>query len=78
MRARRTYFRAVKTYQHTLERSRIAAGDVTVLESLQRRAANASVPKPNVYALPVPKAVGERAQPRLHADDIADSFLEEN
>jgi transposase InsO family protein len=78
MRARRTYFRAVKTYQSTLERSRIAAGDVTVLESLQRRAANASVPKPNVYALPVPKAVGERAQPRMHADDIADSFLEEN
>jgi transposase InsO family protein len=77
MRARRGFFRAVKTYQSTLERSRIAQGDVTVLESLKRRAESAAVPKPNVYALPVPKAVGERAPQRMRPDDIADSFLEE-
>jgi hypothetical protein len=77
MRARRTYFRAVKTYQSTLERSRAAAGDLTTLESLKRRALSAGVPKPNVYALPFPKAVGERAPQRMHADDIADSFMEE-
>jgi transposase InsO family protein len=77
MRARRTYFRAVKQYQSTLERSREAAGDVTTLDSLKRRAMKAAVPKPNVYALPVPKAVGERAQPRMHADDIAAAFFEE-
>jgi hypothetical protein len=77
MRARRTYFRAVKQFQSTLERSREAAGDVPTLESLKRRAMQSAVPKPNVYALPVPKAVGERAQPRMHVDDIADSFLEE-
>jgi hypothetical protein len=77
MRARRTYFRAVKQYQSTLERSREAAGDVTTLDSLKRRAMQSSVPKPNVYALPVPRAVGERAQPRMHVDDIVDSLLEE-
>jgi transposase InsO family protein len=75
MRARRTFFRAAKQYQSTLERSREAAGDLTALESLKRRALSAGIPKPNVYALPVPKAVGERAQPSMHADDIADSFL---
>lgn len=78
MRARRTYFRAAKQYQSTLERSREAAGDVTTLESLKRRALSAGVSKPNVYALPVPKAVGERAQPRMHVDDIADSYFKEN
>ncbi|MFL6313885.1 MAG: Mu transposase C-terminal domain-containing protein [Terriglobales bacterium] len=78
MRARRTYYRAVKQYQSTLERSREAAGDVTTLESLKRRAMQSALPKPNIYALPVPKAVGERAQPRMHVDDIADSFFEEN
>jgi hypothetical protein len=77
MRAKRTYFRAVKQFQSTLERSREAAGDVTTLESLKRRALSAGIHKPNVYALPVPKAVGERAQPRMHVDDIADSFFEE-
>jgi hypothetical protein len=44
---------------------------------LKRRALSAGVPKPNVYALPFPKAVGERAPQRMHADDIADSFMEE-
>jgi putative transposase len=78
MRARRTYFRAVKTYQSTLQRSRIASGDLTALESLERRALSANVPKPNVYALPVPRAVGERAQPRMHVDDIADKYREED
>jgi putative transposase len=77
MRARRTYFRAVKQYKSTLERSRAAAGDVTTLESLKRRALSAGVPKPNVYALPLPKAVGEREQPRMHPDDIAESFLKD-
>jgi putative transposase len=78
MRARRGMFRAIKQYQSSLERSRAAAGDVTALDSLKRRAMHATVPKPNVYALPVPKAVGERAQPRMHADDIADSYFEED
>jgi putative transposase len=77
MRARRIYLSASKQYQHTLQRSREAAGDVTMLESLKRRAMQSAIPKPNVYALPVPKAVGERAQPRMHVDDIADSFFEE-
>jgi hypothetical protein len=77
MRARRIYLSASKQYQHALQRSREAAGDVTMLESLKRRAMQSAIPKPNVYALPVPKAVGERAQPRMHVDDIADSFFEE-
>jgi hypothetical protein len=77
MRERRTYIRAVKQYQHTLDRSRRIAGDVTVLESLERRAAQSAVPKPNIYALPVPKAVNESAPARMHADDIADSFFNE-
>jgi putative transposase len=78
MRVRRTYFRAVKQYQSTLERSRALAGDITVLESMERRALAQSVPKPNVYALSVPKAVNAPTPSRMHADDIADSFLEEN
>jgi len=77
MRARRTYFRAVKQYQHTLERSRTLAGDVTVLEGLKRRAMNAAVPKPVIHALPVPKAVNAGPQKRMHPDDIADSFLKD-
>lgn len=77
MRLRRVAFRAVKQYQEGLDRLRTAAGDVTMLESLKRRAANSTVPKPNVYALSVPKAVGERALPRMHVDDIADSYHEE-
>src|SRR5260370_657453 len=77
MRARHTYYRAVKTYQSTLERSGALARDVPVLESPERRAA-ASAVKPTIHALPVPQAVGERAQPRLHVDDIADSYTEEN
>jgi len=78
MRLRRTAFRAVKQYQEGLDRLRTAAGDVTMLEGLRRRAAASTVSQPNVYALPVPKAVGERAQPRMHVDDIADSFLNED
>jgi hypothetical protein len=78
MRARRGYFRAVKQYQSVLARSRAAAGDVTILEGIKRRAERAPISQPNVYALSVPKAVNAPAQPRMHADDIADSFLEEN
>jgi hypothetical protein len=77
MRLRRVAFRTVKQYQEGLQRHRTAAGDVTILESLKRRAANTTVPQPNVYALSVPKAVGERALPRMHVDDIADSYQEE-
>jgi hypothetical protein len=77
MRLRRVAFRAVKQYQEGLDRLRTAAGDVTILESLKRRAASSTVPQPNVYALSVPKAVNASAQPSMHADDIADSFLEE-
>jgi putative transposase len=77
MRSRRVAFRAVKQYQEGLDRLRTAAGDVTMIESLKRRAAKSTVPQPNVYALSVPKAVNGPAQPSMHADDIADSFLEE-
>jgi hypothetical protein len=77
MRARRTYFRAVKQYQSTLSQSRAAAGDVTILDGLKRRAEKAAVAKPTIHALPVPRAVNESAPTRMHADDIADSFLED-
>jgi predicted DNA-binding transcriptional regulator AlpA len=77
MRMRRGVYSAIKKYQSGLEKHRTAAGDLTGLESLKRRAMNAAVPKPNVYALPVPKAVNERAQSRLHVDDIADAYRED-
>jgi putative transposase len=76
MRLRRVAFRAVKQYQSGLQQSRIAAGDVTVLESLKRRAAASSV-QPNIHALSVPRAVNEGPQQRLHVDDIADRYEEE-
>jgi putative transposase len=78
MRARRTFYRAAKQYQHTLDRSRRLAGDVTVLESLERRAAQSVPVKPNVYALPVPKAANGHAPERMHVGDIVDSLFEED
>lgn len=67
---------AIKQLLAAEGRQRELAGDVTELEALQHRA-NVSAVKPPIYALPVSRAVGEQAQPRMHADDIADSFLEE-
>jgi hypothetical protein len=66
---------AVKQYLAAEARQRELAGDVTEIEALKRRASERSV-KPNVYALAIPKTINAPAQ-RLHADDIADSFLEE-
>jgi transposase InsO family protein len=68
---------AVKQLLAAEQRQRELVGDVTELESLKRRAAERAV-KPHIHALSVPKAVNGPAQPRMHADDIADSFLEEN
>jgi putative transposase len=67
---------AVKQLLAAESRQRAISGDVTELEALRRRAAASSV-QPNIHALSVPKAVGERALPRMHADDIADSFFED-
>jgi hypothetical protein len=67
---------AVKQLLAAEARQRALAGDVTEIQHLQRRAAASSV-QPNIHALSVPKAVGERAPQRMHADDIADSFFEE-
>jgi putative transposase len=67
---------AVKQLLAAEARQRAIAGDVTELEALRRRAAASSV-QPNIHALSVSKAVNGPAQPRMHADDIADSFLEE-
>jgi hypothetical protein len=77
MRLRRIVYRAHKNYAESLERSRAAAGDVTLLDSLKRRAERSAM-KPVIHALPVPRAVNAAAAPRLRPDDIADSFLEEN
>jgi hypothetical protein len=77
LRARRQVFTAAKHYLSALGNHRLLAGDVTELESLQRRAGNSAI-KPIIHALPVPKAVGESAPARLRPDDIADSFFEEN
>lgn len=69
---------AVKQLTAALARQRALAGDLTEREALQRRA-SASAVQPLIHALPVLKAVGaEMQQPRLHADDIADSYSEEN
>jgi transposase InsO family protein len=67
---------AVKQLLAAEARQRAIAGDVTELDALRRRAAASSV-QPNIHALSVPKAVGERALPRMHVDDIADSYQEE-
>jgi transposase InsO family protein len=67
---------AIKQMNAALARQRALAGDTTELEALRRRAA-ASAVQPNIHALSVPKAVNGPAQPSMHADDIADSFLEE-
>ncbi|MFL6310606.1 MAG: hypothetical protein ACJ71W_00745 [Terriglobales bacterium] len=67
---------AVKQLLAAESRQRAISGDVTELEALRRRAA-ASAVQPNIHALSVPKAVNGNAQPSMHADDIADSFLEE-
>lgn len=68
---------AVKQLLAAQARSRALAGDITELEHLKRRASASSV-QPNIHALSVPRAVNAPAQTRMHADDIADSFLEEN
>jgi putative transposase len=67
---------AVKQLLAAESRQRAISGDITELEALRRRAA-ASAVQPNIHALSVPKAVGERALPRMRPDDIADSFLED-
>jgi hypothetical protein len=64
---------AVKQLLAAESRQRALAGDVTELDALKRRAAASSV-QPTIHALSVPKAVGERAQPRMHVDDIVDSL----
>jgi putative transposase len=67
---------AVKRFLAVEARQRQLAGDLTEIDALKHRAA-ASSAKPNIHALSVPRAVNAPAQPRMHADDIADSFLEE-
>jgi transposase InsO family protein len=68
---------AVKQWLTALSRQREIAGDVTELNALKYRA-NASAVQPNIHAFSVPKAVNAPAQPRMHVDDIANSFLEDN
>jgi putative transposase len=76
MRARRKIGTLTKQYLENLERNRRQAGDATELEIIQRRAVRNAVAQ-NIHTMPVLQAVNAPAQPRLHADDIADSFLEE-
>jgi hypothetical protein len=75
LKTRRRMLKATKQYLATLESSRVLAGDSTEIEDLRRRAV-ASCSKPTIHALPVLKAVNA-PEPRLHVDDIVDSFLEE-
>lgn len=77
MRARHRVYGAVKQLLSAQQRARSAAGDVTELEALSRRAiANVGM-EPNIHrALPVLKAVNGTPEPRLHVDDIVDRFEE--
>jgi putative transposase len=78
LRERRNVFKAIKHYNGVLAQSRLAAGDLSEVEVLARRATARNAPKPLIHALPMPVAVNAQPQRRMHADDIADSFLEEN
>lgn len=77
MKMRRNAFKAVKGYVAAVAQHRALAGDVSELEAITRRAAKAAAaPKPVIHALPMPKVVNAQ-EPRMHPDDIADSFFED-
>lgn len=76
MRDRKNIYKAIKHHIAKLAQSRVAAGDISELDLLARRAVGA--PSPTIYALPVPKAINAPETKRWHADDIADSYEEED
>jgi transposase InsO family protein len=67
---------AVKQLLAAEARQRQLAGDITEIEALKRRASERSV-KPNIHALSIPKVVNAPAHQRMHIDEIADRFMEE-
>lgn len=76
MRERRNVYKAIKRYTRTLAQSRLAAGDLSEIETLQQRAAGGAR-KAAIYTVPVLQAVNAIPERRMHAGDIADSFFEE-
>jgi putative transposase len=78
MRQRRGVFNAIKRYTSELKRARDAAGDSSELEQLERRAIAAGERRPNIYAMPAPKALAAAADSsRKFVADIADGYFEE-
>lgn len=75
MRNRRNAFKAVKRYLGALEQSRVAAGDLSEIEALEKRAVGSS--RPAIYTLPAPKTINSAPQKRMYVDDIADLVLAE-
>ncbi|HKW74855.1 MAG TPA: hypothetical protein VJN64_04960 [Terriglobales bacterium] len=76
MRERRSIFKQLKRYTERLAQSRLASGDRTELEVLAQQAQAVGAPRAQIYALPAPKAMAAAAPRRMHADDIAELYME--